>query len=147
MSGSALRGTIHASRVASLHAAHAADGQRKKHTHNAHNARNAQHSVREANLETYFRRVHLGYTQYVWGSAGVGTIKGFQSSVGITHAFACGPRAYPSQQTVQPKTLFSVVDKDRDGGRALRRAVPIRHPGNHSSQGAPSQAPGGQGQP
>ena len=55
LSGSALRGTIRATRVASKRAARAARAKRKQHTHHAQNAQNAQHGVLEADLEADFR--------------------------------------------------------------------------------------------
>ena len=55
LSGSALRGTIRAARVASKRVARAARAERKQHTHHAQNAQNAQHAVLEADLEADFR--------------------------------------------------------------------------------------------
>ena len=55
LSGSGLRGTIRAARVASKRAARAARAERKQHTHHAQNAQNAQHGVLEADLEADFR--------------------------------------------------------------------------------------------
>ena len=55
LSGSALRGTIRAARVASKRAARAARAERKQRTHHAQNAQNAQHGVLEADLEADFR--------------------------------------------------------------------------------------------